>query len=100
MHTKHDKEGVITMVVTQGLFIMGVLTGNKLIGPRVFNYIDNGKQIQLAPLPSTPPFVYIGNDCIRYPVPEADKSLHALYDKVTHPPPPGLMGTAGPTLVQ
>jgi hypothetical protein len=87
MHTKHDgKEGVITMTVTGGLFIIGKLIGgNKLTDPRVFDVIEDGAKIQMRPLPGTPPFVTLGTDGFRYPVPEDDKPILDLYDRVTHP---------------
>jgi hypothetical protein len=87
MHTKHEgKEEVITMVLTGGLFIIGKLIGgNKLTDPRVFDVIENGAKIQMRPLPGTPPFVTLGTDGLRYPVPESDKAMLELYDRVTHP---------------
>ena len=104
MHTKREvKEvGTITMVISQGLFLIGNLVGgNKLLEPRVFVLIEDGAKMQLSPLPSTPPFVTFGNEVIRYPVPERDKNLLSLYDRVTHPQPEmGSVGTAGPRLVQ
>jgi hypothetical protein len=90
MHTDHSKkeEGFIAMVISQGLFLVGRLVGgNKLIEPRVFSIIENGAKIQMSPLPGTPPFVIIGNDGIRYPVPDnaGNKNLLDLYGRVTHP---------------
>ena len=103
MHTKHEgKEvGTISMIITQGLFLIGNLVGgNKLLEPRVFTFIEEGAKIQLSPLPSLPPFVTFGNEVIKYSVPEKDRNLLSLYDRVTHPQPEGVMGTAGPRLVQ
>jgi hypothetical protein len=80
-------EGVLTMVVTAGLFIVGRLVGgNKLTKPRVFSVVENGQRIQMAPLPGTPAFMRIGMDC-NYPVPKTDlnKSMFDLYERVTNP---------------
>ena len=91
MHTKHEgkkEEGVISMVVTNGLFIVGkMIGGNKLCDPRVFLVIENGKKIQLSPLPSAPPFITIGSGYFHYAIPEHDRNLLDLYDRVTHPEP-------------
>jgi len=79
-------EGVISMVITNGMFIMGKLIGgNKLCLPRVFTFLEEGKRIQLSPLPAIPPFITIGNDAARYAVPETDRNLHELYQRVTNP---------------
>ena len=53
MHTKHETkdEGIITMVCVSGIFIIGKLTGTKLLDPRIFSIIDDGKRIQMSPLP-------------------------------------------------
>ena len=41
--------GAITMVVSNGLFILGKLVdGNKLLDPRVFQIIDSGQKMQLS----------------------------------------------------
>ena len=91
MHTKHERkheEGVISMVVSNGLFIVGKLVGgSKLIEPRVFLVIEGGKKIQLSPLPSNPPFITLGPDGFRYAIPETDRNVLDLYDRVTHPAP-------------
>ena len=91
MHTKHEgkkEEGVISMVVSNGLFIVGKLVGgNKLIEPRIFQVIEGGKKIQLSPLPSTPPFITLESDGFRYAIPETDRNIPDLYDRVTHPAP-------------
>jgi hypothetical protein len=90
MHTKRDNDStnpsIITMCCTGGLFILGnLVSGNKLTNPRVFNVIDNGTRIQLSPLPGAPPFITIGPDGFRYPIPSTDTNLLGLYYRVTHP---------------
>lgn len=88
MHTNHvvKEEGVITMVCVAGLFIMGKLvSGNKLCNPRVFSFIEDGKKMQLAPLPSTPIFITLGMDGFRYQISDQDKNLLNLYYRVTGP---------------
>jgi hypothetical protein len=92
MHTDHSKkeEGIIGMVISNGLFLIGRLVGgNKLIDPRVFNIIDDGKRIQMSPLPGTPPFLTLGNDKMGYAIPETteNQNILDLYHKVTRPQP-------------
>ena len=92
MHTKHEvkEEGVITMCLTNGLFVLGKLIGgNKLCDPRIFGIIENGQKIQMAPLPGTPPFLNLGNEVSRYTMPEVadNKNILDLYYRVTHPTP-------------
>lgn len=82
------EEGIITMVCSNGLFILGKLTdGNKLCNPRVFQILKNGAEMQLSPLPATPSFVIVGSEGLKYPLPETpeNKNLFDLYDRVTHP---------------
>ena len=82
--------GIITMVVSGGLFILGKLIGeNKLCDPRVFQIIKNGAEMQLSPLPGTPSFIIVGLDGLKYPLPETqdNKNLFELYHRVTHPQP-------------
>lgn len=91
MHTKHEgkEEGVITMVVVAGLFILGKLIGgNKLTDPRIFSIIENGQRIMMSPPPGTPPFIVLtGVDGFRYTMPDVpeNKNILELYDRVTHP---------------
>jgi hypothetical protein len=88
MHTLHaiPKPTTITMCVTSGLFVMGELvSGNKLLLPRVFTVIDNGTRIQLSPLPGIPPFIILKSDGFTYPVPESEANLLELYHRTTHP---------------
>jgi hypothetical protein len=92
MHTDHTtkEEGVITMTVTNGLFILGkLISGNKLQLPRIFSIIKDGREMMLSPLPGTPLFITIGVNTLHYPIPldAENKNLLALYDKVTHPQP-------------
>lgn len=92
MHTDHttNESGVITMVVTDGLFILGTLiSGNKLQLPRIFSLLEEGKRMMLSPLPGTPLFITIGPNTLHYPLPNTpeNQGLLILYDKVTHPQP-------------
>jgi hypothetical protein len=100
MHTDHSKkdEGIITMVINNGIFLVGSLIGgNKLIEPRVFSIIENGAKIQMSPLPGTPPFLTLGNDKMGYVVPDTpeNKNMLELYERVTHP-----QSELGPFLVK
>lgn len=86
--TEKKDEGVLAMVITSGLFIIGKLIGgNKLTKPRVFMIIEDGKKIQMSPLPGTPPFLRIGLDVSSYTMPmtELNKNITDLYSKVTDP---------------
>jgi hypothetical protein len=79
-------EGVVTMVISGGLFLIGrLIGGNKLTKPRVFQVIENGKRIQMSPLPGTPPFMRIGLESGSYTMPEREKAIHDLYKQVTSP---------------
>lgn len=85
-HKKEVEEPKVTMCVVGGLFLMGKLIGgNKLMDPRVFTLIENGKRMQLSPLPSQPPFVIIARMSLFYPIPETDKNMLELYERVTNP---------------
>jgi hypothetical protein len=98
MHTDHKKaeEPKVTMCVVTGLFLVGKLVGeNKLIGPRVFTLIEDGKRMQLSPLPALPPFVIIARMGLSYPIPETD-NLFKLYEKVTTPPEKDILIPLGP----
>jgi hypothetical protein len=82
------EEGVVSMCITNGLFVIGKLIGgNKLTDPRIFMVIDDGKRVQMSPLPGTPPFIAINPEALRYPMPETpeNKNILDLYDRVTHP---------------
>lgn len=89
MRTQH--EGVkdeVSMVVVSGLFLVGKLIGgNKLTEPRVFQIIEQGKKIQMSPLPGNPPFVLVNNEGLRYTIPDTNinKNITELYYRVTHP---------------
>jgi hypothetical protein len=91
---KESEEGnsKYTMVCTGGMFLMGVLVGgNKLLKPRVFTLLEEevdpgkkekGTRVKLQPLPCIPPFANVKPD-FTYPVPNWDKELIALYERVT-----------------
>lgn len=88
MHTNHEgrETGVITMVCSGGMFIVGnLIGGNKLVNPRLFMLIEDGKRIQMSPLPANPSFIILGNDGFRYVIPENERNILDLYDRVTHP---------------
>ena len=79
----------VWMAMMGGMFIVGVMVGdNKIINPRVFTMfeaVEDGKKIpkmQLAPLPSNPPFIYVRPE-VRYRIPDWDRNLINLYEKVT-----------------
>lgn len=85
-HKKEPEEPKVTMCVVAGLFLVGKLVGgNKLVDPRVFTLIEDGKRMQLSPLPALPPFVIIARMSLFYPIPETD-NIFKLYEQVTTPP--------------
>uniref|UniRef100_A0A6M3JJ73 Uncharacterized protein n=1 Tax=viral metagenome TaxID=1070528 RepID=A0A6M3JJ73_9ZZZZ len=120
-----EGEGILTMCVTNGLFVIGKLVGgNKLIQPRVFDlYMEqlidsNGRpildqsgkpkfeeRIRMRPFPGVPGFCTIGPDAIRYPVVTNMQNVLSLYERVTAgtpvtdplppPAPPGGSGIIG-----
>ena len=82
------EEGTLTMVIASGMVLIGrMIGGNKLIKPRVFETIENGKRMQLTPLPGTPPFARIGMEVCSYALPDNhnNSQLIDLYKKVTDP---------------
>ena len=102
-----EGEGILTMCVSNGLFVIGKLIGgNKLIQPRVFDlYMEQlidptgrpildqfGKpkfeeRIRMRPFPGVPGFCTIGPDAIRYPVVTNMQNVMSLYERVTTPSP-------------
>jgi hypothetical protein len=99
MHTDHKKEVEeprVTMCVVAGMFLVGKLVGgNKLMNPRVFTLIEEGKRMQLSPLPALPPFIIVARMGMSYPIPEAD-NIYKLYVKVTTPPEPEIVVPIAP----
>lgn len=90
MHTAHEgkQTGSITMVCISGIFIIGnLISGNKLINPRHFAIIEEGKRIQMSSLPGNPSWINIGSNGFRYLIPDTEKNILDLYDRVTHPVP-------------
>ena len=99
------EEGVITMCIISGLFVIGKLVGgNKLIDPRVFDMYmeplfdkegkpilaENGQQkaeerIRMRPLPGVPAFCTIGPESLRYSVTSETQNILSLYKRVTTP---------------
>ena len=80
------EEGTLTMVIASGMVLIGrMIGGNKLLKPRTFEVIENGKRIQMSPLPGTPPFARIGMEVVSYAVPEREKTIIELYARVTGP---------------
>lgn len=100
-----NNEGVLTMCVTNGMFVIGKLVsgGPKLLQPRVFDMyqepardpagnpiIENGKPkmndtIRMQPLPGLPPFCYVGTETLKYPITTNLMNLMSLYKQVTTP---------------
>ncbi len=93
-------EGVITMCVTGGLFVMGKLIGARLFAPRVFSVFDNGKQMKLEPLPANPITIVLRQDGFSYEIPSTEKNLLDLYYRVTHPPEQQLTLIPKPSIVE
>jgi hypothetical protein len=99
------KEGVVTMCITNGLFVIGKLVGgNKLVDPRVFDlYMEQlfdkaGKpllnpdgsprmeeRIRMRPLPGVPAYCIISQDALKYPVVNSVQNILPLYKRVTEP---------------
>ena len=91
------EEGVLTMCITNGMFVIGKLLGggNKMIQPRVFDmleeeYVDPETKtvkkrpiIRMQPLPGLPGFCYIPLDALKYPVITNVGNLMSLYKQVT-----------------
>lgn len=83
---KLPRNNTLTMVISQGLFIMGEMQADgRLRRPRVVSFLDQGKRVQLSPLPGVPGYMYVGVGNPFYPVPAHDKSLYDLYAQVTAP---------------
>ena len=99
MHTDHKREPEepkVTMCVVGGLFLVGKLIGgNKLVDPRVFTLIEDGKRMQLSPLPALPSFVIIARMGLSYLIKEGD-NLFRLYEQVTTPPTENVVVPIGP----
>lgn len=73
----------LTMVVSGGLMFVGVWgENNRLLNPRIYMLINEGKEFQLSPMPCNPLFIVVHNKDITYPVPEHDKNLYELYEKL------------------
>jgi len=94
--SKKKEEGVLTMLFSTGLFIIGrLIGGNKLLKPRVFSMYEAQEQnpislkmekvnrISMSPLPGTPPFMRVGAEAGSYPMPEKAKEIRELYERVT-----------------
>lgn len=76
----------LTMVITQGLFIVGNMGADgRLYKPRILSILDQGKKIQLSPLPGVPGYLYVGVGNPFYPIPTRDTALYDLYKQVTAP---------------
>ena len=89
-------EGTLSGVISSGVVLVGDLVGTKLIKPRVFQVINNGRDMQLSPLPGTPHFLKLAGDFMSWPIPDDanNKNLIGLWEKVTSPPkePPRIVG--------
>ena len=80
---------VLTVVViNSGFFMVGRLEGNKIMKPRVMTMIPakNDKeqdQVHLQALPLLPPEFILSNYAGRYTLPQREKSIYDLYERVT-----------------
>ena len=82
-------ESPLTMAIIDGMLILGTLIGgNKLLLPRLFNFINEGKEIQMGPLPGIPPYLRLGVGVSTYPISEGAVGLIKLYKQVITPPKP------------
>jgi len=76
----------LDMVVTQGLFLVGEIQNkNEVKNPRVLTILEEGKRIQLTPLPGLPSRVQFPETSLTYSIPLREKSIHDLYAQVTAP---------------
>ena len=86
----NDSKGIVYMVCTGGLFIIGKLNGSRLSNPRVFQIIENGAKIQMSPLPGEPGFIILRDYGFSYEVAlntSNSSNILDLYYRVTHPQP-------------
>lgn len=106
-HLEHDcsstveteEERVLTMVISNGIFIMGICGRSDYLVDGIFysprQYILGPSQNPadppgsmahfLAPLPGAPDQVCIPYGCLKYPVGNKDAALVRLYFQVTTP---------------
>lgn len=77
----------LSMCVSNGLWMVGRFNKDKRVMelPRRFELSNDGKEITLSALPFVPPSVNVGMDCIIYPIPETEKQLIGLWERVTDP---------------
>lgn len=77
-------EGVVTMCLISGIFVIGTLEGEAFLRfPRIWHLINNGKDQQMFPLPGIPLSVNIPSGTFHYPIPREDTKMYDLYEKVT-----------------
>jgi hypothetical protein len=79
----------LTVVVGQGMMLMGRLDGKKLFKPRVVTILKDesradGIKVNLQALPMTPPFFILNDYMGTFPVPSREKGIIELYERVTH----------------
>jgi hypothetical protein len=85
---KEEPAAPITMAIIDGMLILGTLIGgNKLLLPRLFNFINDGKEIQMGPLPGIPEWLRLGTGVTTYSISEQSRGIIELYKKVTTPQP-------------
>lgn len=78
---------LLTVAVLPGMFLLGTIHPGELVerlhNPRILTLLQGGKQIQLAPLPGTPPCVELSNTVATYEMPLREKQIYDLYAQVT-----------------
>ena len=82
-------EGILTMVLSNGLTLVGITreTGGEelaVFNPRIWMLHDNNKKMTLSFMPGNPPVAYV-RPSVYWPVPEWDRALYDLYLQATSP---------------
>ena len=76
----------LDMVVTQGLFLIGEIQDKNVIkNPRVLTILEEGKKIQMTPLPGLPARAQFPDTALRYKIPMREDGIYNLYAQVTAP---------------
>ena len=85
----NKSEGVLTMVCSGGLFIIGKLDGNipGLTDPRTFSVIADGTKIWMSTLPGEPKFIVLKDYGFSYEISSDNFNILNLYHRVTDPQP-------------
>ena len=74
----------LMMVMYQGVFIIGEMDGQKLLGPRLYGLLQTGQgefRHSINPPPGNPGFVHLPKDIMYWPI--VDKAIENLYIKAT-----------------